>query len=59
MANESGWNLWVCQVGVVVRKYIDFLILFIPTSCICSFLQQHPTFCSLKCFVLVPVLYGN
>ena len=23
-----GWNLWVCLVGVVVRRYIDFLILF-------------------------------
>ena len=26
-----GWNLWVWVVGVVVRRYIDFLILFIPT----------------------------
>ena len=25
-----GWNLWVWLVGVVVRKYIDFLILLIP-----------------------------
>ena len=23
----SGWNLWVCLVGVVVRRYIDFLLL--------------------------------
>ena len=30
-------------MGVVVRRYIDFLILIIPT-CICSFLQQHPYF---------------
>ena len=22
-----GWNLWVWLVGVVVRKYIDFLII--------------------------------
>ena len=40
---ESGWNVWVWLVGVggiygcgywvyiVVRRYIDFLILFIPT----------------------------
>ena len=41
-----GWNLWVWLVGVVVRRYIDFLILLIDpySSCICSFLQQHPYF---------------
>ena len=27
MASGSGWNLWVWLVGVVVRRYIDFLIL--------------------------------
>ena len=44
VASGSGWNLWVRLVGVVVRRYIDFLILLIPSysSCICSFLQQHP-----------------
>ena len=26
-----GWNVWVWLVGVIVRKYIDFLILLIPT----------------------------
>ena len=26
-----GWNVWVWLVGVVVRRYIDFLILLIPT----------------------------
>ena len=44
MASGSGWNLWmwlagggcgwnliVWLVGVVVRRYIDFLLLFIPT----------------------------
>ena len=31
MANRSGWNLWVWLLGVVVRRYIDFLILLIPT----------------------------
>ena len=37
MASGSGWNIWVwltggvCLVGVVVRRYIDFLILLIPT----------------------------
>ena len=31
MASGSGWNLWVWLLGVVVRKYIDFLILLIPS----------------------------
>ena len=45
MASGCGWNLWVWLVGVVVRRYIDYLILHIPySSCICSFLQKHPYF---------------
>ena len=46
VASGSGWNLWVWLLGVVVRRYIDFLILLIPTPLvyICSFLQQHPYF---------------
>ena len=28
---ENGWNVWVWLVGVVVRMYLDFLILLIPT----------------------------
>ena len=31
VASGSGWNLWVWLVGVVVRRYIDFVILVIPT----------------------------
>ena len=27
-----GWNLWVCLVGVVVRRYIDILITIITFS---------------------------
>ena len=30
VASGCGWNLWVWLVGVVVRRYIDFLILLIP-----------------------------
>ena len=41
VASGSRWNLWVWLVGVVVRRYIDFLILLIPTL---FFLQQHPYF---------------
>ena len=31
VASGSGWNLWVWLVGVVVRRYMDFIILLIPT----------------------------
>ena len=31
VASGSGWNLWVWLLGVVVRRYIDFIILIIPT----------------------------
>ena len=31
VASGSGWNLWVWLLSVVVRRYIDFLILLIPT----------------------------
>ena len=44
VASGSGWNLWVWLLGVGLRRYIDFLILLIYpySSCICTFLQQHP-----------------
>ena len=43
VASGSGWNLWVWLLGVVVRRYIDFLILLIPTPLVSVlFLQQHP-----------------
>ena len=59
VASGSGWNLWVWLLGVVVRRYIDFLILLIPTPLVSVlFCSSIPTFCSLKkmFFVLVPVL---
>ena len=31
VASGSGWNLWVWLLGVVLRRYIFFLILLIPT----------------------------
>ena len=31
-------------MGVVLRRYIDFLILLIPTPLVSTFLQQHPYF---------------
>ena len=42
VASGSGWNLWVWLLGVVLRRYIDFLILLIPTTLV----SVH--FCSLK-----------
>ena len=45
-------------MGVVVRRYIDFLILLIPTPLVYAlFCSNIPTFCSFKkmFFVHVPV----
>ena len=55
VVSGSGWNLWVWLLGVVVRRYIDFLILLIPTPLVSVlFLQQHPYFCSfLKMFFVL------
>ena len=43
----------MCLVGVVVRRYIDFLILLIPTPLVSAlFCSSIPTFCSFfKCFL--------
>ena len=29
VASGSGWNLWVWLLGVVVRRYIDYLFLLL------------------------------
>ena len=50
-----GWNLWVWLVGVVVRRYIDYLILLIPTPFVSAlfaaayllFVNFFNVFCSL------------
>ena len=61
VASGSGWNVWVWLVGVVVRRYIDFLILLIPIPLVSVlFCSSIPTFCSyLKMFffIFVPVLF--
>ena len=46
-------------MGVVVKRYIDFLILLIPTPLVSVFFcSSIPTFCSFfKCFRLVPILF--
>ena len=62
VASECGWNLWVWLLGVVVRRYIDFLILLIPIRLVSVlFYSSIPTFCSFLSmfFVLVPVLFCN
>ena len=47
VASGSEWNLWVWLLGVVVRRYIDFLILLIPTPLVSVlFYSSIPTFCS-------------
>ena len=49
VASGSGWNLWVWLLGVVLRRYIDFLILLIPTPLVSVlFCSSIPTFCSFK-----------
>ena len=51
MASGSGWNLWVWLLGVVVRRYIDFLILLIPTP-LFFFTAASLLFVNfLKCFL--------
>ena len=59
VASGSGWNLWVWLLGVVVvTRYIDFLILLIPTPLVSvSFLQQHPFIKKKIFFLLVPVFF--
>ena len=53
VASGSGWKIWVCLVGVVVRKYIDFLKLLdlIPLVSV-LFCSSIPTFCSCFSFLL-------
>ena len=52
VASGSEWNIWVWLLGVVVRRYIDFILLHIPTPLLSVlFCSSIPTFCSFfKCF---------
>ena len=44
-----GWNIWVWLVRVVLKRYIDFLMLLIPTPFVSVlFCSNIPTFCHLK-----------
>ena len=52
VASGSGWNLWVWLLGVVVRRYIDFIILhvLIPTPLVSD--KRITTFCSFKKYII-------
>ena len=58
VASGSGWNLWVWLLGVVLRRYIDFLILLIPTPLVSVlFAAASLPFCSFFKMFFVLVLY--
>ena len=52
VTSGSGWNLWVWLLGVVVRRYIDFIILLIPTPLVSVLFYSsiHIFFHFCKCF---------
>ena len=60
VAGGSGWNLWVWLLGVVVRRYIDFLILLIPNPLVSVLFftaaSLHFVHFSLMFFVLVIIV---
>ena len=57
VASGSGWNLWVWLLGVVLRRYIDYLSLLLLY--LYFFAAASLLFCSffVMFFVLVPVLF--
>ena len=60
VASGSGWNLWVWLLGVVLRRYIDFLILLIPTPLVSVlFCSSIPTFLFIKKNVFTFFIYTN
>ena len=63
VASGSGWNLWVWLLGVVVRRYIDFLILLIPSPLVSVLFAAASYFLfillKLMFIILVPVLFCN
>ena len=60
VASGSGWNLWVWLLGVVLRRYIDFLILLIPTPLVSVlFCSSIPTFLFIfKMFFVLLYIYS-
>ena len=41
VASGSGWNLWVWLLCVVLRRYIDFLLLYLYFFAAASLLLFH------------------
>ena len=48
VASGSGWNMGVATRCGCKEVYRFPHTTYPYSSCICSFLQQHPTFCSFK-----------
>ena len=49
VTSGSRWNLWMWLLGVVVRRYIDFLILLIHTPLVSVlFCSSIPNICSFS-----------
>ena len=60
VASGSGWNLWVWLLGVVLRRYIDFLILLIPTPLVSVlFCSSIPTFLFIFLNVFIYLYMNN
>ena len=54
VASGSEWNLCVWLVGVIVRRYIDFIILLIPTPLVSVlFCSSIPTFVNFFVFFVL------
>ena len=50
----------MCLVGVVVRRYIDYLILLIPTPLVSVlFCSSIPTFHLKKCFLQYNIMHDS
>ena len=59
VASGSGWNLWVWLLGAVLRRYIDFLILLIPTPLVSVlFAAASLLFCSFLKMFFVLYIYS-
>ena len=60
VASGSGWNVWVWLLGVVLRRYIDFLILLIPTPLVSVlFAAASLLFCSFFKMFFVLYIYNT
>ena len=58
VASGSGWNLWVWLLGVVLRRYIDFLILLIPTPLeSVLFCSSIPTFLFIYIYIYTRAMH--